>query len=269
VIAGRGLLYGGPQRRWGTVSFSLTGTMITVLTAELVLGVGLLFIFAIWLTANPDQMAWFEKLANLTKSVETPEALQPFLTELFQRPGIIPGMLLLLAVVVPFMEELIKPMALYFLLGRRLTPAQGFIGGLLCGACFALAESIGSMSMVTDPNSWVMLAIGRSGTALLHMTCTGLVGWGLASAFTHRRWGAFARGLLGAVALHGAWNAAAITQTISALQEGPIWKVLATASPILLGVIAMINLFILVKMNRQLQIRPDAPAVAIIDSTNA
>ena len=262
LIAGRGLLLGGPQRRWGTVSPSLTGTLITVLVTEvLVLGV-LILIFAFWLAANPDQMAYFQNFAAVVETVEAQDSMDVMLRQLFQYPGVVPGLITLAAVVIPMMEELIKPLALYFLLGRRLTPAQGFVGGLICGACFALTESIGSLSQVADSSSWIMLAIGRSGTALLHITCTGLVGWGVVSAFTERRWGRFFLAFLGAVALHGTWNAATIAQSVSTFMDGALWKTLGALSPVMLGIVAMSNLIILLVMNRRLQPPVEAPAVA-------
>ncbi len=63
-------------------------------------------------------------------------------------------------------------MALWFLAGKKLTPSQGFIGGLIAGGCFALLETAGSIGVPTDLE-WFTLLLGRTGTGLLHITLSG------------------------------------------------------------------------------------------------
>ena len=48
--------------------------------------------------------------------------------------------------------------------------------------------------------------ISRIGTAAIHILTTGLVGWGLASAWTEKKYGRLAGSFIAAVALHGVWN---------------------------------------------------------------
>ncbi|HNC09473.1 MAG TPA: PrsW family glutamic-type intramembrane protease, partial [Anaerolineales bacterium] len=60
----------------------------------------------------------------------------------------------------------------------------------------------------------------------LHMTSSGLVGWGIASAFKEKRWGRLAGAYLSAVLIHGVWNACAAGAGISAIGESlgkPEW----------------------------------------------
>ena len=92
-------------------------------------------------------------------------------------------------------------MALWFLAGRKLTPSQGFVGGLLAGACFAAIETLGSIGTPLD-NSWYGLLFGRIGTGLLHISLSGIVGWGIASAFYYKKWWLAVFNYFGAVLMH-------------------------------------------------------------------
>ncbi|MEJ5202754.1 MAG: PrsW family glutamic-type intramembrane protease [Anaerolineales bacterium] len=78
-------------------------------------------------------------------------------------------------------------------------------GGLLCGATFALVETLGSLATPAG-DSWVMLVLGRFGTGILHTTTTALVGWALASAQGRGGIRRLVQVYGIAVALHGIWN---------------------------------------------------------------
>jgi hypothetical protein len=108
-----------------------------------------------------------------------------------------------IAVLVPIVEELLKPLGLLFLGKRNLTPATGFVAGMISGAAFALFESI---FQIAPGSEWALLAAGRMGTSAVHIFNSGLVGWALAMIWRERRLG---RGLLLtllAMAIHGIWN---------------------------------------------------------------
>jgi len=84
---------------------------------------------------------------------------------------------------IPLLEELLKPLAIWILVWRKLTPVEGFVAGLICGSAFGLIESIGNLASISG-SDWIIVVLGRTGTGLLHTVATGLVGWGLASAGT-------------------------------------------------------------------------------------
>ena len=46
-----------------------------------------------------------------------------------EKPGIAGTVFVYIGMLVPLVEELIKPTALYFLLGRKLSPREGFLLG--------------------------------------------------------------------------------------------------------------------------------------------
>jgi hypothetical protein len=76
---------------------------------------------------------------------------------------------------------------------------------LICGASFALLESLGAMAS-SSLETWPLIAIGRIGTGILHTTTSGLIGWGLGSAWSEGKFGRLAASYTAAVCFHGLWN---------------------------------------------------------------
>lgn len=96
--------------------------------------------------------------------------------------------------------------------------------GLLSGASFAIVESLNASADATI--SWPIIVSVRAGTSILHMTASGLVGWGIVSAFQEKRYGRFFAAYLSAVLIHGIWNASAAGVGISSIGESigkPEW----------------------------------------------
>ena len=105
---------------------------------------------------------------------------------LLQKPYVLLGLLAVTSLIVPFLEELLKPLALLVVANRNPTPSQGFVGGLICGAAFAFLETSGTLASGID-SGWVVLVLMRLGTGLLHITASGLVGLGLARAWQAKK----------------------------------------------------------------------------------
>ncbi len=95
-------------------------------------------------------------------------------------PAVIATILSYIALIVPLIEELLKPLAVWIFATKIESPAQGFAMGVLCGAAFALIESLNASADGTA--TWPFIVGIRAGTGLLHMTTSGLVGWGIVSA---------------------------------------------------------------------------------------
>ena len=260
-IGARNLSLGNQPRIWGAVAFNFSIMMPIVLTVELVLFFIIFMIVAVWLAGQPELfsqiMMVIEQISN--GLMDPPEAEQ-LITDLISRPIFLNGSILVVAVLVPLIEELFKPMAIWFLAGKRLTPSQGFVGGLIGGACFAMLESLGAVGIPAE-SEWIMLLFGRTGTGLLHVTLSGLVGWGIASAFYNRNWGRAIVTYLGAVTIHGLWNffalMAGIVPILPISEEMNILPVLLGQMGVfVLVALFVINLILLFSVNRHLQRQP-------------
>ncbi len=195
------------QRGWGLVNFSIFVTTPVLMVVEILALLVILVLLSVWISSQPELVRLLERLAQ--RLVNAPadvddvlEIARPYL----QNPLLIFGVLAVVAGLVPLIEELLKPLAVWMLVGRGLTPAEGFVAGGLCGAVFGLVESLFYLSTPFG-DAWALLAVGRAGTALLHTVTSALVGWGMAYAWQNGAYLRLGLSYLLAVFLHGIWNA--------------------------------------------------------------
>jgi hypothetical protein len=133
------------------------------------------------------------------------ETITRSLRPIISRPEVIFAGLALMSGLIPLIEELLKPLPAW-LLGKRLkTPAEGFVAGLLGGAGYALAESLGA-SGAFESSQWLSVVIGRAGTDLLHILTSGLMGLALFYAFREGKTLRLVLTYLAVVLIHGLWN---------------------------------------------------------------
>ncbi|HOU44018.1 MAG TPA: PrsW family glutamic-type intramembrane protease [Anaerolineaceae bacterium] len=248
------------DRAWKLGSFSLAITMPLTLIAELVLLLALLVGWGLWIASQPDLLNQFWNFSTQFQQLTDPMEIQTELVNLLHQPGVIPGVLVILGFITPLLEELLKPLAILVFWNKHLTPRNGFLAGMVCGAAFAMLESLNAMSAITDP-TWLALAFGRIGTSLLHVVTSGLVGWGMGWAASQKRPGKLLAALAAAVALHGVWNVFSILQGVSSLVDIAPFTQLGRFGPFVLGGLAVLNLGILWWMNRRLRLADDTPLV--------
>lgn len=203
LIGLRGLPVGSPQRASGVFAAGLALSPFFAITLEIIAAL-FIFIAGIFvLSMSPEMVVYLENIANTIQQTSDPEQMLELLQPLLTNPWVITGIVLLMAVLTPLIEETIKPMGVYLLLHRRISPAEGFAAGLLNGLGFALFESLLVSSGVQE---WLSTVLLRAPTAVLHGFTTALVGYGLASAASQRRYLRLAGCFLTAVTLHAIWN---------------------------------------------------------------
>lgn len=210
LVARSGLDGSSAQRTWGFLSAGLIGGTAISLVLEILGGILLVLGLILFLVVKPDLLAEMQRLVNSIKSAgQDADAILKLITPYLSHPSVLITLFLTVSLAVPIIEEAAKPIGLWFLVKRGITPAEGFIGGLISGAGFALCESLIGTSRLLD-SSWLLVATMRFGTTLIHMLASGLVGWGLASAWTQRKYLRLAGGYAAAVLFHGIWNGLAI-----------------------------------------------------------
>ena len=104
---------------------------------------------------------------------------------LMASPAVVASVFVYIAVLVPLIEEILKPIGVWLLAGRKLTPVDGFMAGVLSGAGYALFENL---FLSSSGEQWMSVVLARVGTGAVHMFTTSLVGWGLASAWGQGRY---------------------------------------------------------------------------------
>lgn len=262
LVARHGLSGGSHMRQWRIFAFSITLLPVMVILAEL-LAIGLLGGAGwIWMEfrfmRDPQLERDVSILFNQVMAFgDDLDGLIQFLEPYILQPGVIYWVLAIFAGILPIIEEFLKPLALWGLVHRKITQQEGFVGGLLCGAGFALMENVFYFTNVLLAEDWLFMAVGRAGTGVLHILASGLVGWGLAKAWQEGKWAFLALLTLGAFVLHGLWNAFALVSGVAPFlvlgTEPTLTQMLLYYSPLV--VLLLISILSLLLINRHLRTR--------------
>lgn len=227
-IATGGLPSGSWRRLWSAFGIGMAGSTLAAMLLEyLLVGIGVLAA-GVLAAANPEWRTVIVQLKDQITNAGDVQALLTALAPYLTNPLVFLLILAFAAVLAPLIEEALKPAAVW-LVGKRLrSPAEGFALGALCGAGFALLEGMMAASEATGMIGFGLAA--RAASSLMHITASGLVGWGIASARLEKRYGRLALTYLLSVALHGLWNGSALLAVYGALRFS-----LQSATPDMLG----------------------------------
>jgi hypothetical protein len=254
IIIRRELDSGSPHRTWGLVSINLLIIPPLVMMMEiLALGV-IITAFGVWISTRPDLLELVTLSAQrLMNAGMDPEVIERVARPYLKQPFVIYLIFAAGAGVVPLIEELLKPAALWLWMRRGINPQQGFSMGLICGASFALLESLGMLATVTGED-WAVLVLGRMGTGLLHMTTSALMGYGLACAWSKNQFVRLGVVYLTAVALHSLWNVFSLLLGMSPfISSQSSLARLGQIAPLGLGVLMATLLMILTGASRRIK----------------
>lgn len=262
------LQIGPAARGWGVLSFGLLVTPLVILVVEALVLVGVGLLGLLYLSSQPQLV---EQITRLIQRIATsqmdPTVLTRVLSPYLQNPLLILAGLAVGAALIPLLEELLKPLGVWLLVGRGLTPSEGFSYGMISGAAFALLESLGYLATPLG-SDWLSVVIGRMGTGILHVTTAGLTGWALACAWSQRRYLRLVLAYLFAVLLHAVWNSFGLLMGVGTLlssADNPVAAAAVTLSkiaPYALAILAASMLVGLLNFKRRLaegSTQPETP----------
>jgi len=239
-----------PKRNSGLLTFSLSFTTYFILILEAVLFFAVVVGVLAALGRDPQMMEALENLLPLLQGANlAPEELVELLAPLLSTPPIFISILLLVALVIPMIEEAFKTLGVWLLKGRGISPAEGFVAGMVSGAGFALVEGLLNSAAMASSTSmdWLGFVIGRLGGTLLHIFNGGLLGWAMANAWQGKKPAKVVGTYFLTVLLHGIWNGVAI------LELSPQVIVTGNLSYIFLAVYALILLMAFVLFSRKVE----------------
>jgi RsiW-degrading membrane proteinase PrsW (M82 family) len=207
-LALRGLSTGSPQRAWGIFDVGLVLGPGLILFLELAALFLMLVLSFFYILSQPELLEELTFLSQRLSIVsDDPESILRILEPYLTRPTVLILGLIFVAVIVPLIEELLKPIGVWFLSGKVLTPGEGFSAGVLSGAGFALFENLALSSGGSD---WALAVTTRAGTTVVHIFTAGIMGWALVLAWTRGRYLTLMITYIAAVFIHSLWNALAL-----------------------------------------------------------
>jgi hypothetical protein len=248
---------GSSQRMWGVFDSGLTLAPFLIMLFEVLAALGFLMLFVVYLVSRPELVDALMEISTRLREVESPELAIQILSPILSNPLVIGSLVLFGALIVPLVEELFKPIGVWLLAGRRLTPAAGFAAGALSGAGYGFIESL---LLSGNAQDWTAVVLARIGTSAVHILTTGLVGWALVQAWQRRRYLRLLMAYTCSVLIHGLWNGLTLTfsfEMLAQVQDLPLRlgfiRPLGTIAPLGLALLAMGCFLGLIGANRLLR----------------
>ena len=213
----RGIPLGTRWQSWNVFGLAMTLTPFFLVFLELFALVFIVGIAVVVMMSQPGFEMEMQQLVSQMESIDPQSpAAQEFLIPYVVNPGVIAWSVVYFALIVPLLEELLKPLGVWFLARKLTSPAQGFALGALSGCAYGLIETLGVSGQSTD---WAALLLTRIGTGALHITTSALMGAAIVYAIRERRYLRLFGTYIVAIALHGLWNTLAIFFAFATLSD--------------------------------------------------
>ncbi len=252
-IARRKLPKQSGSRFWGTFASGLGLTPLVTFILEILILIGIGLVWLVLMNLVPEfRQDLLDLATRFQESSGDLQSVQNAFGVFTAHRGVLFTLFMYVAFLIPVVEELFKPAAVWLLLRRKLSPEEGFVLGATSGAGYALFENL---TIGATADAWTFVTLTRVGTAAVHIFTAGLMGWGLASAFKDKKYVLAVSTYLGAVVLHGVWNGLNILSSVgnfSAVQErlGPLGTGLADFAPAALILLALGSFLGLMRANK-------------------
>lgn len=265
----RKLPLGTRWQTWTILGLAMTLGPILLFIFEIFLGLAIFLFVVGYVFTQPGLALELQRLLQQVLNLgPESEAARELLIPLLTKPAVIVVALIYIGVLVPAVEELFKPIGVWFFAGK-LKAAQGLTLGALSGAGYALIETVGVSSQTVE---WASMLLSRIGTGLLHITTSALMGTAIVLAWRERRYLRLIGTYLLAVLLHGLWNSLAIFFAFSTL-EGLLGQasLLSSIQPAMIAaltILAVVLFTILVVSNLRMRQTVSATGMSSLPSEN-
>ncbi len=250
---------GSQQRKWALFSFSLAVVPMLAMMIQLTIVLAASIWFFAWMMSQINDAQFMREIEQLATRMQLsgndPDRILAVFRPYLLRPTVVFWIFAAISGIVPIIEEMLKPLAVWLLYWRKPTPAQGFVAGMICGAAFGFYEALGNLPNAAMSDTLIILPVARLGASLMHIFATGLMGWGLAATWRDAKYLRVVVTYIIAMLLHGLWNALAVGGTILPIMLGQTdladWQQALFMAPLVfLGIIIFIGM---VMFSRHLQ----------------
>ena len=213
---------GNPQRSSGILTFSIGISTPFIVLVEVLVLIVLMIVFVIGPFGKPEFMELFNAIRNNPELLQNdPASLFSEFKDMFNLTNLMVWLLLVVAGIMPLVEELFKTLGVWLLKVRNPDPAESFRAGLFCGGGFALFEGLLSVSSLQLSEigfpEWAGLILGRLGGSLLHTLAGGIIGLAIGRFWQNHKFGSLLLAYLATWLLHAAWNALAVFGAVNPL----------------------------------------------------
>lgn len=257
-FVGKGIQPLSGQSQWSLFGFSMLVNNPLIIMIELIMLLFLGIAAAILVYQQPgiaEQLSITAQRLSVSNLDE--ESIQRVVSDIMKNPFVVFSIFAVICGIGPLIEELLKTLGVWFLVRKNLSPAQGLLTGAICGAAFALLESLGVTARPFDSLTWLVVILGRTGTGIMHILTGSLVGWGIASSVHNKKGLHIVFAFLVSVTLHGLWNLFSGLSGIGPFldnsnKSGNFIQILVRISPYVLGLLMVVYLFLISAANRRL-----------------
>ena len=214
-ISLNGIPLGSKRRAWTIFGLGLVLGPILILISEITILVFSLMVGMIYFALNPKLNLEIMAFINQLTRINSIEGIQEFAFPYISNPWVVATLLMFVSVIVPLVEEFLKPAGTWLAVKKNMTPRDGFALGVLSGAGYALFETLSATGNMSNGQSGFLL--GRAGTDLLHISNTGIVGWAMISDWKSKGLIKLISVFILSVLIHGFWNGLALTLGVSTI----------------------------------------------------
>lgn len=171
----RGIPMGSKRRVWTNFGFGLVLGPFLILLSEIIFIVFSTFVGILYISKisrlNIEFMIFFNLLIGSDSIQEIQELLDPYLAN----PWVLLTLLIFISLIVPLVEEFLKPAGTWLAMNWKTKLRDGFVMGALSCAGYALFETLSASGSMNK--GWNFDLLGQAGTDLLHIFTTSLIGW--------------------------------------------------------------------------------------------
>jgi len=261
-LAARGYDFRPRWRGWSVVTVGSTLGPFLLMVLEIAAIIAVILVVVVFVVLQPELNTQLQRLSSEMGRASAPEEILSLLAPLLMHPAFVGGLLFVVSILIPMIEEMVKPLAVWLFAKQLDTVRDGFVLGAVSGTAYALFETIGLGSGAGS--NWLVVLGARGGTSLLHIVTSAMMGAAIVGAARERKYLRLAGIYFASILLHGLWNAFAILNSLGEaakiVSPNSLLATLGKLSPYGLGAVVAMLLAIVILTQRGLQAAVAVPA---------